>query len=170
MIYVLTYLRAFVPFPFTWLHFFACLTCLYLFACLMCLYFLRALRALIFLLASHAFTIFHAFIFFMCLTCLRLFRVFYFFTCLTCPYFLHTLHFIYVFGNKTLRKLMNLPTLFIFAIIESSHLSMFIKYFNFYKTRVISCIFFLLWKWKILITLNAEENNRPFERFKHCLK
>ena len=61
-------------------------------------------------------------------------------------------------------------SLFILPIIEFNHLSMFIKYFHFYKTRVIFCLIFSFLKWKILIIFNAEEITWPFERLEHYLE
>ena len=46
---------------------------------------------------------------------------------------------------------------------------MFMKYFHFYKTRVILCMIFSFFeKKKILIT--AEENTWPFQRLEHYLE
>ena len=90
-------------------------------------YFLGAFRAFIFLRASRALILYVPYVpsLFTCLTCL------YFFACL---HFFMFLHVIYV--------LIKLYSSMIFAIIEFSYLSTFIKYFHFYKTRFIFCMIF----------------------------
>ena len=61
--------------------------------------------------------------------------------------FFNCLHFIYIYANKIHTQI-------------KENLFTFIKYFHFYKTRVIFCmIFFLFLKRKILITFNAKENS-----------
>ena len=90
--------------------------------------FLRALRALIFL---------HA---------LRALRAFIYYVPQVPSFFLYAFIFLraYILFMCMLRKVtqINELLLFIFAIIEFSHLSTFIKYFRFYKTRVIFCMIF----------------------------
>ena len=116
--------------------------------------------------------------FFTCLTCL------YFFTCLKCLHFLRTLRtFIflrvliflcaYIYLMYMLIKLTQINELIylwliIFVIIEFSHLSTFMKYFHFCKTRVIFCMSFF--KRKTLITFNAEGNTWTFERLERYLE
>ena len=76
-----------------------------------------------------------------------------FITCLKClhffympSFFLYAFIFLraYILFMCMLRKVTQIKELllFIFAIIEFSHLSTFIKYFRFYKTRVIFCMIF----------------------------
>ena len=156
----LTYLLAFVPLLLTCHPFSTCLTCLH-FLCN-----LRALHGFIFL--HPLLTWFHflralrAFTFFMCLTC---------FTCLhfllallalffNVPLFLSCLTYIYF---------LRAYILFMYMLIKFTqtdiNLSMFIKYFHFYKTRVIFCMNTFL-KGEILITFNAEDLGN--EKFRDC--
>ena len=65
-------------------------------------------------------------------------RVASFFTCLTCSHFFTCLHFMHILIKLTqINKLTCDCLSFIFVIIEFNHLSMSIKYFHFYKIRVI---------------------------------
>ena len=125
----LMYLRIFVPLPFTRLPFFRCLRCPHFFTCLMCLSFLPALRVFLFYVpyVSPSFT--------SCVTYIHIF------TCLACPHFLRALRAFIILLALGAFIFLRAYVLFMAMLIKltqiNEHLSPFIKYFHFYKARVI---------------------------------
>lgn len=122
----LMYLRIFVPLPFTRLPFFTCLRCPHFFTWLMCLSFLSALRVFLFYVpyVPPSFS--------SCVTYIHIF------TCLAWPLFLRAFIILLALGAFIfLRAYVLFMSMLIKLTQINEHLSPFIKYFHFYKARVI---------------------------------
>ena len=122
----LMYQRIFVPLPFTRLPFFTCLRCPHFFTWLMCLSFLSALRVFLFYVpyVPPSFS--------SCVTYIHIF------TCLAWPLFLRAFIILLALGAFIfLRAYVLFMSMLIKLTQINEHLSPFIKYFHFYKARVI---------------------------------